>query len=201
MKNSLLKMTFSLLAIGLLFPAKSYAAPEKWYAYWSLGLADHNHPGDWDADFRFFESVPGANRTQLSLDMFGFYFPLSSERNDSLGFVINGTADSVTFANGDVYQLNLYLYGLSYMMFMGQEIGDGFFIRGDAGIAKGIQTVSGQFGDRAASSESGTGFLFGAGYAHPLSANARLLFGINSVSRKIEDETFGATEFTIGILW
>jgi hypothetical protein len=87
------------------------------------------------------------------------------------------------------------------MKYMGNEPGDGFFVRGDFGISKAVVSVSVNNVSERASSESGSGYLLGVGYGIPMSSRTRLVFGINTTSRKIDSETFKSTQFTVGGLW
>ena len=186
-------------ALAITLPSVSYAEPEAWYTYWALGSADHDHPGDVEQIFSEAERFRGFDRTELSLDMFGFYWPL--ETNDMIGFIVNGTSDNLTNPFLQSVSLNTYLYALSYMRFTGTEPGDGFFVRGDFGLAKAAVIVDGPGFSDTLVSESGHGYLVGIGYAIPLSSQTRIMFGANYTDRQIENDSFKSTQFTIGFLW
>lgn len=182
--------------LALLLPLSASAEVESWYTYWAIGMADHDYPGGLDAAMDAADSVPGIDRTELGYDMFGFYWPY--QNNTLLGFVVSGSSDRLEDDYGDYIQINQYLYGLSAMHFFGKEIGDGFYVRGDAGMAK-ISLDSSFGGD--VSSDNGTGFLLGLGYAIPISGQSRILFGVNMSSYSVEGENSTTTTFTIGGLW
>jgi len=95
-------------------------------------------------------------------------------------------------------QINQYLYGVSGMQFFGREIGDGFFVRGDVGLARivVVDNVS-----VAAASDIGFGYLLGAGYALPVSRDSRILFSVNFSDKQVEGDSWKAMTFTIGGLW
>ena len=193
------KLRGLVLAI-MLCPLAAMADTENWYAYWSLGTVNHDHPPELERIMSDADSVPGIDRTELALDMFGFYFPVDVLENSAAGFVINGSTDSLTDTFGNSVNFNTYLYGLSFMSFLGSEIGDGLFVRGDFGIAKAVVSSTGRF-NSSTSSESGTGYLLGVGFGIPLSSQARIILGANTSSKKIDSKTYGATQFTVGILW
>jgi hypothetical protein len=183
------------LLLLLLCPLQSFAAQEDWYAYWSIGTADNHYPGDLDTLLDTLDSLPGVDRTQGSIDMLGFYWP--QDNNLSVGFVISGSWDHFQTPVGDV-QFNQYLYAVSAMKFFGKEIGDGFFLRGDFGLAKAVFDA-GYYGS--ATSDTGTGFLLGAGYGIPVSEDSRLLLSVNVSNKDIEGDTVSAVTFNIGGLW
>jgi hypothetical protein len=168
---------------------------EDWYAYWSIGVSNNHYPGSLDAVLNTLESTPGVNRTQLALDMLGFYWPVNNQT--ILGFVISGSADRFEDSYGDYLQLNHYLYGLSSMHFFGKTIGDGFYVRGDVGIAK--INMDSNFGS--ATSDNGNGFLLGIGYGWPISNESRILVGLTTSSYSVESETYTTTSLTVGGLW
>lgn len=184
-----------LLLLLLLCPLQSFAAQEDWYAYWSIGSADNHYPGDVDSFLDTVDSLPGVDRTQGSMDMLGFYWPQAN--NLSVGFVISGSWDNFQTPFGDV-QYNQYLYGASAMKFFGKEIGDGFFLRGDFGFAKAVLDA-GYYGT--STSDTGLGFLLGAGYGIPVSEESRVLLSINVSNKDIEGNTVSAVTFNIGGLW
>jgi opacity protein-like surface antigen len=184
-----------LLLLVLLCPLQSFAAQEDWYAYWSIGGAANHYPGNLDSFLESIDSLPGVDRTQGSIDMLGFYWPMPNKL--SLGFVISGSWDNFQTPFGDV-QYNQYLYGASAMKFFGKEIGDGFFLRGDVGFAKGVLDA-GYYGT--STSDTGLGFLLGLGYGIPVSEDSRVLLGINVSNKDINDETVSAVTFNVGGLW
>jgi hypothetical protein len=172
----------------------AYADEEDWYTYWSIGMASHDYPGDLDALLDSVDSLPGVDRTEIGIDMLGFYWPQSGNR--LLGFVISGSADSFDSPFVDM-QVNQYLYGVSGMKFFGREIGDGFFIRGDVGIA----TISVQDSFSTTTSDPGFGYLLGAGFAIPVSNESRVMLGVNFSNKQVESDSWKSMTFTVGGLW
>jgi hypothetical protein len=186
------KLLFTLL---LLFPLQTFAAQENWYTYWSIGAADNKYPSNLNATLDFLDSLPGVDRSQGSIDMFGFYFP--RENNLALGFVISGSWDLFQTPVGDM-QINQYLYGFSAMKFFGKEIGDGFFLRGDIGLSKAV-VHDDYYGT--SSSDTGLGTLLGAGFGIPISEETRILFGLNVSNKDVDGDNWTAVTLNIGGLW
>ncbi|NOX76621.1 MAG: hypothetical protein GXP17_08450 [Gammaproteobacteria bacterium] len=183
----------------------AYAAEENWYAYWAIGLVEHDYPSELDSDLNQRESRPGVDRTKMGIDMLGFYWPLANNR--LLGFVISGSGDRLSDSYGNSLQYNQYLYGISGMQFFGDEIGDGFYIRGDVGIAKVSRTIDTSFGE-VSTSETGYGYLIGIGYGIPISDETRILLSVNFSDKQIdggdwpiEDGSWRSTTFNVGGLW
>lgn len=174
--------------------AFALADEEDWYTYWAIGMADNDYPGALNADLNTLGSMPGVDRTETGFDFFGFYWPQSENR--LLGFVVSGSSDNFksSFSEARVSQ---NLFGVSGMKFFGQEIGDGFFIRGDAGIAS--ITVEDSFSK--ITSDPGFGFLLGAGYAIPVSSESRVLLAVNFSDKQVEGDSWKSMTFTVGGLW
>jgi hypothetical protein len=105
------------------------------------------------------------------------------------------------------------------MHFFGQRIGDGFLVRGDAGLATFIYTadrVRGGDSNRSNSSSTqhsslGYGALGGVGYAFPIANGSRMIVGVNYAVRAavlkdnliLKRENLRSTTFslTAGILF
>ncbi|MFV2056696.1 MAG: hypothetical protein ACC707_09525 [Thiohalomonadales bacterium] len=164
-----------------------------------MGAVSNDYPNDFGQELDRIESFPGVSRTELALDFLGFYWPLES--NDTLGFIINGTSDTLVDAFANELSFNTYLYALSYMRYFGVEPGDGFFYRGDIGIAKSLVSFDGGFGRSDYVSGSGYGYLLGIGYGLPISTGTRIIFGLNYTDRKIDSDTYKSSQVTIGFLW
>jgi hypothetical protein len=188
-----------LLLVALLFyPLQSFAAQEDWYTYWSFGFSNNEYPGWLDSSLDALESLPGVDRTQGAMDMFGFYWPLENKLN--VGFVISGSWDAFETPLGDL-QYNQYLYGASVMKFFGKEIGDGLFLRGDLGVAKATEHADTVFGSYEGASDTGLGYLLGVGYGIPVSEESRVLLSMNISNKDIDGENWSAVTFNIGGLW
>lgn len=189
-------LTIALLSLTISLPTSASAEVEEWYTYWAIGSANHNYPNDLDNAIAVVDSIPGVDRTEIAYDMFGFNWPY--DNNTTLGFVISGSSDRLEDSFGDYIQFNHYLYGFSAMRFFGREIGDGFYVRGDAGIAKIRMDTNIGF---QLTSDNGTGYLLGFGYAWPISGQSRVLIGMRFSNSSIEGDNVSSTAFTIGGLW
>lgn len=192
--NSILR-TVSLSALVLCSPP-ALADVESWYTYWGIGLADHSYPDELDRAFSEAEAQPGVSRNEMSLDMLGFYWPLANNKT-ILGFVVSGSFDALDYGYGSS-QLNQYLYSVSAMRFAGDEPGEGFFVRGDIGLAKAVFDTA--YGETI-ESDSGYGFLGGAGYGFVISGETRLLLSTTYSSSELEGETYSTLAFNVAGLW
>lgn len=190
------KFFFTLVVISVITPKIVLADIENWYSYWAIGLASHNHPSDIKNIIDAAESIPGVERSQGAIDMFGFYWPI--DNNTIGGFVISGSFDRLTDRFDDYFQINQYLYGASGMHFFGEEIGDGFFLRGDIGLARSTFQSNFLSNDE---SDFGKGYLFGVGYGIPISWNTRFLISVNYSNKTIEGDNYASTSITVGGLW
>jgi hypothetical protein len=183
--------------LSTLCVANVNADVENWYTYWGLGIADHQYEEPFDSEIKSVESFSDVTHAEVALDTMGFYWPVGDQSSTIVGFAISGSGDRLDDGY-DYIQINHYLYGASVMHFFGREPGDGFFVRGDYGIAK--VSVTDSF-DNYSSSDNGTGYLIGVGYGIPVSSGSRLLISLTSSSRTIEDEEYSTTAFTVGGLW
>jgi len=184
------------LAVALsLSSTAALADSESWYTYWALGVSNSKLPSGFEAVFDSYERA-GGSRTGIGLDMLGFYWPMDNERT-AIGFVITSSADAIE-AQGNRFQLTQYTYGLSTMHFFGNEIGDGAFLRGDLGMARGVITAD-LGGD--AASKWGYGTMVGAGYGWPISTGTRILLSLDYSVRRIESETYTSGRISVGGLW
>ncbi|MBC8210614.1 MAG: hypothetical protein H8E21_06055 [Gammaproteobacteria bacterium] len=171
---------------------------EDWYSYWSVGISDNTYPSGLQSTFDLAEEI-GFDRIELSIDAFGFYWPIGKDETIN-GFVVSGTNDTISF-NGSEFSLKTYLYSYSVMHYFGQEPGDGFYLRGDVGFTRGVATTVTSSGTSSSTSDWGNGFLLGVGYGIPVSSGSRVILGFSYTSKTIEDEKYTATMFSIGGLW
>lgn len=172
------------------------AEMESWYTYWSIGGANHSYEEPLESAVNAADDFPGVGRTETSIDMFGFYWPLANERT-AAGFVISGSADRLEDSFGHI-QLNQYLYGGSVMHFFGDEVGDGLFLRGDLGFSKLVADSS--WGDPV-DSDTGSGILLGVGYGIPVTEGFRLLLSLTASNNNVEGHDYKTTAFKIGGMW
>lgn len=169
---------------------------ESWYTYWGLGYAMITYPHDLQNIMDQIEDLPGVSRMRIEVDFLGFYLPVNKHRT-AVGFIINGAGDRVSKDN-DWVQINQYIYGLSAMHFFNRNIGDGFFARGDIGLAKAIVQDS---EGNSSGSDTGFGFLLGGGYSYPVTPDTRLAFNLNYSYRKIEGDVVSKIGISVGGLF
>lgn len=208
----------SFIACLLLTPVFSASAEtESWYTYWALGISKHNYNPAIETFVDDAQNLPGSlGRSQGAADLFGFYWPVAE--TTLAGFVVSSSSDSVSKADlnepktfydlfvGFPYisgaskylRISQSLYAASAMHFFGSEPGDGFFVRGDVGIAR-LNIES----ELVAPIDDGTGYgiLVGMGYGFPVSAESRLLIGIYGSYNRIGGINYTATSLRIGGLW
>lgn len=156
---------------------------ESWYHSLTFGLAPLTEAegNDMDPDMA------------IGLDFLRFYFRVSDRL--IIGPGIYATGLRYTDYNT---QLNFYLFSAS-MQYYFKSVGDGFFLRGDLGFAKGV-AMDLDAGDTS-SSDMGFGGLIGAGYAIPISRETSLLlYGAFRVCN-IEDVQYRDFSIQIGWLW
>jgi Autotransporter beta-domain len=199
----LMKRTLaSLTAFGALTAAQTaYAKSESWYLYpIGLGYAVPSYSSGPQAAVDAAKNTPGVSRLPLSLDLLGFYVALAD--NQALGFMANATNDTLSNGTQDV-SLQLNQYSLSYLFSFGPETGSGFFLRADAGPARGVATVKSTGSILGTSSVSGWGWglLAGGGYGIPISDETRILLQANYARRFVEGESYSSLAFTLGFLF
>lgn len=188
------------LLLGLsLFSSSCFAAPESWYANFGLGFVNFKHPSEVEQVISAIDSLPGITRSQFAMDLLGVYFPVAP--TTAVGFAIDTESDQLSDASGNSLSLNTSLFGFSAMHFLGHEIGEGVFFRGDIGAAK-AEVVS-QFGNTRTvfASDSGSGILLGVGYGIPISAGARILLSLEFANKNINGYSYGATRTIVSIFW
>lgn len=168
---------------------------ENWYTYWGIGAVNLSYPEELEDVLNFLEDLPGVRRFAVSMDIFGFYWPIQDQY--LLGGVINGFGDVIE-ANSEDFTVTGTIYGLSLYYFPQRHIGQGFFIRSDVGPAF-MSYTSDSFGDE--TSELGLGGLVGAGWCQPITSGTRLTFQINGSLRRVEGDSYGALNFTLGGLF
>ena len=131
----------------------------------------------------------------IGIDILGFYWPLENQRT-LLGGIISAAAERYELG-GSYLQLNYYTYAFSAMHFLNNRIGDGFFIRADAGPARAV----GSSNNSTSASELGVGGMLGLGYGFVISPETRVLLNFNIAARRIEGFNYYAIGFTIGGLF
>jgi hypothetical protein len=171
---------------------------ESWYTYWGLGVAKIKYPSETQEQLDEIKAA-GSDHTSLSLDLFGFYWPLESKKT-MVGFIINGVSDSYKI-NGIDLAIRQYTYSFSSMTFFGPNIGSEWFLRGDIGVAKFTAEVTGTSSSISEASNTGLGLLVGGGYAWPIGTETRLLLNANYSYRKVEEDKISTAALTLGVLF
>lgn len=169
---------------------------ENWYTYWGIGAVNLSHPESLENLLDLLEELPGVTRVAVSLDILGFYWPIQDQY--LLGGVINGFNDRIE-VNSEGLNIIGATYGLSLHYFPQRHIGQGFFIRSDVGPA--FMAVTSDDGTVDETSKWGLGGLVGAGWSQPITSGTRLTFQINSSLRRVEGDSYGALNFTLGGLF
>lgn len=194
----------SFLLFLVMLPGDAHAERESWYTYWGLGWSHIEYPGDSDNNLR---DLPGVDSISVSVDTLGFYFPVNEHSNLLVGFIANGATErfvlSSSFSNSgqsEWIEISLLQVGFSMLNFFGNEPGDGFFLRGDLGIAQSAIGTSSKIGVNE-KSEFGMGAILGFGYGVPVSAGTRILFNFNYSYKAIEDENYKITQVSVGGLF
>jgi hypothetical protein len=176
-------------------PQSAHGAVESWYMYWGLGYASPSYPSGLQALIDGAKQNDGLVHTPLSLDMFGFYWPIAAGTTIA-GVVIGGVADRYDYMGGYV-QVNQLLLSGSVMHFFGDVPGDGIFLRGDAGYAVLSQSMPGWHPE----DKNGIGFHAGAGYGIPVSDETRILLQGGFTYRAISDEGYETFGINVGVLF
>ncbi len=153
---------------------------ETWYTQWGLGLSSNKYDPDTTA------SLAGWNRTQVAIDILGFYWPMAGHQTMQ-GFIICGQGDSYRSPSGlTEYSISSSLYAYSIQHFFGANIGDGWLLRADVGLAKASESITGSGYTISGVSDTGFGYDLGGGYAWPTSSETRFLLTGLLTSKKIK---------------
>ena len=192
----LMSKTLFLLAVVIFAVRPSLAHNndlESWYAYWGLGYVEHTYPNELQHILDDLKGLRGVDHLALALDQLGFYWPQGDK------VLIGGIVTSSLDAYAGVIDLDIrhYLYALSVMYFPTHRIGEGFFMRGDMGLARMITERSRQRG----TSNWGTGLQFGVGYGVPVTSGTRILAGCNLSARIIDREQISTVNLMLNGLF
>jgi hypothetical protein len=171
---------------------------EKWYTYWGLGGADPTYPSEVGSLLDLMGALPGVDRTRMSMDLLGFYVPMSSKI--LAGVVVNASADRLDYGDEDWMQVNLYTYAAS-AQYYARQVGQGLFGRLDIGLAAANVSYDIEGDTEDETSDSGIGMLVGIGYAYPILSGTRIAFNLNYAMRTIEEEAYSTVGFSVGGLF
>jgi len=195
MKRLWLATTTTVL-LALLLVGTAEAAQESWYVYLGVGGSYSSYPPEVEKTLDLVAEASKEN-VQISLDLFGFYWPLPERPRSLLGIVINGASESRE-KDGKSARVDSYLIGFSSMHFFGREPGAGFFIRADLGFTE-YQVSSSE----AVSYDSGAGYggLVGGGYGIPVGEGARILLNVNYALRHAGGDNISTVGMSVGCLF
>jgi hypothetical protein len=151
---------------------------EDWYTLWGLGLAKSAYSGDLGDAYEHQASLSGSHRSlQMSADLFGFYWPLEGHQT-MIGVILSDNSDTIKFSDGHISRLTTSLLAFSTHHFFGKNIGDGWFVRGDIGVASANIHIKDGTNTYDKGSDTPIGVQFGGGYGFAIGAETRLLVGL-----------------------
>lgn len=192
----LLVATITAVFLVLLLAGAAEAAQESWYVYLGLGGSYSSYPAEVEKTLDLVKDASSED-LPLSLDLFGFYWPVPERPRSLIGFVVNGSADSRE-QDGKSARVYSYLMGFSSMHFFGPEAGAGLFVRADIGMAWYDVSSS-----EVPSYESDKGFggLVGGGYGIRAGEGARILLNVNYALRHAGGDNLGTLGMSVGCLF
>lgn len=180
-------------------------AQENWYTFWGLGISNNTY---FDPAIKniinTFTTKTGGSRIAFHGELYGFYWPLNEWSPKTLvGANVQGIGDFYFYSVSDkAGAFAEMLVGPGAFHFLGQQRGDGFFLRTLLGLSKFSYDVKVNGGGHSlASSPWGVGALMGSGYALPISNGARLMLGINYLGLLIDQKYLSSVNFSTGLLF
>lgn len=184
----------------LLLPLSStQASLESWYFYLTVGGNSHSYKKPLNSLVDFASDFTDIDTHKTSLDYLGIYMPVVDERT-VVGVVmkLSDRRNEVDADNSYKARLSQSHYGASMMHFFGREIGDGFFLRGDAGVSSLVFENTDQ---NQKEQGTGAGILLGLGYGMPVSREGRVLLGYSLSFVELNGIEYGSSSLTFGALW
>jgi len=175
------------------------AETDSWYSYWGVGYAFTFYPAAIQQTVDELTNSENVNHLPLCVDLFGIYLTLPN--NSTLaGVIFNLINDRYNNGNygGQSIQYNHYLISASTQHYF-EHIGRGYFVRADIGLA--YMTANNPYYSRqSAGSESGWGFLAGAGYAIPIEDGPSITLSLNYTHKLISSDGYGGLMIGISTL-
>lgn len=177
---------------------------EGWYISFNLGYAISGYP-DWlQSIVDDLKSRPDASQLRLGVD-FGLYLPLRDKRT-IVGCAFSGYFDRYNYAQNyewETYEssynesvdINQFSFSVSAMHFLGEVVGDGFFVRGDAGFSSCVSKKL------FIESKDGIGLIVGGGYGIPLSDETRVLIQAGYSYRHMGGGNYSTFNVSVGGLF
>jgi len=198
---------YSILIALLMFAISSYSNCwdyeddiDSWYSYWGVGYSFTFYPTSIQQSVDELNNSENVNHLPLCVDLFGIYLTLPSSNTTMAGVIFNLINDRYNNGNygGQSIQYNHYLISASTQHYF-DIIGRGYFLRADLGMA--FMTANNPFYSRqSAGSETGWGFLAGAGYAVPIEDGPSVTLSINYTHKLISSEGYGGLMIGISAL-
>jgi len=171
-------------------PVEVKLTPESWYTYWGLGVSSISYPSGIQKEIdRFYTYGDGENR-ELSLDLLGFYIPLTSKT--IAGIVVNTQNDRY----GNEIVIRQRLYGASVIHYTGESFGSVLFVRADIGLSNMEQEIA----DGSNKEGDGFGLSGGSGWSFDL-GGSRLLLNVNYSYRHMTGNSYNSFGFSVGGLF
>jgi hypothetical protein len=175
------------------------AETDAWYSYWGVGYAFTFYPTAIQQTVDELNNSENVNHLPLCVDLFGIYLTLPN--NSTLaGVIFNLINDRYNNGNygGQSIQYNHYLISASTQHYF-EHIGRGYFVRADLGLAY-MTANNPNYSRQSAGSESGWGFLAGAGYAVPIEDGPSVTLSLNYTHKLISSEGYGGLMIGISAL-
>lgn len=150
------------------------AREESWYFLpIALGYGSSIYTGNLQILVDDLKKESGVRHTALSMDMLGLYLPVFGR--STIGIIASAVSDSFTATYSEI-SVSQYIFGPSYMTFLGKERGSGLFFRVDAGMGW-VSTRGTIMGLTVLNAQSRTGYgaLAGGGYGFAWNEETRLL--------------------------
>lgn len=171
---------------------------ESWYVLVSLGPSKVKYNSRVETAMDQLESTPGADHsTPIGFEL-SVYWPHPGHKSMH-GATFDLVSDSISLADGDSVALSQKFYGYSYQAFLGQNIGDGFFWRGDAGITRFIEIWEGNPAYSDYTSDTGWGLSLGGGHSWPTTQEGRVTVSAILAKRKADSDNGGVDSTTISV--
>ena len=180
---------------------KSVQITDSWYLLLGLGYSDISYPMNLESLINFMENETLVMNLPFNFNM-GVYFPILNDYN-LIGVVIEGDLDFFDYSTGSI-QIYSYIFGVSMIQHITGYIGNGIYIRGDAGMAFGSNSY--EFGDEtySKSSESGFGLRLGGGFEFPIATDndsVWMQLDISFTIKNIDDNKYKSLGFGLGFLF
>lgn len=175
---------------------------ESWYWGFNLGGGKIKYKkAALEAATEATKNAPNSDHGTYFFDLF-FIWPLSNQQT-AMGVSLGGIADSYKDNTTNVEEtLNSSMLAFSVHHFFTGNIGDGFFARGDIGLASVSYNVRSNNVSTTSDSYNGLGLRLGLGYSILLSDETRLPISLQWQNTSVEnDNGSNAVLLAVGLLF